>query len=304
MFSIKSKYFNILTYHEILTHTDSLFPEYFTCAKFEKHIQIIAKYFHSFTISQALWLLQQKQLPFPSVCVSFDDGYANNCENSLPILQKYQVPATFFITTGYINGGMMWNDKVVEAIRHSKLEQLNLQDIALSTYPIKTITEKRNTIDQLLSLLKYLDFNERADKVAYIQQQTQVDLNSDNNLMLNAKQIKQLADAEMEIAGHTVYHPILAKISPEQVRQEITQNKQDLEQIIQQEIHGFAYPNGKLNQDYSLRDVSIVKEIGFDYAASTAFGSITCSTDHYQLKRTSAWGNNIIKLLWQLGRKY
>ena len=59
----------------------------------------------------------QARLPSRSVAVTFDDGYADNARIALPILREERVPATFFIATAYLDGGRMWNDTVIEAVR-------------------------------------------------------------------------------------------------------------------------------------------------------------------------------------------
>ena len=56
-------------------------------------------------------------LPASALAVTFDDGYADNLAVAAPLLRKHGVPATLFIATGYVDGGAMWNDIVIEAFR-------------------------------------------------------------------------------------------------------------------------------------------------------------------------------------------
>ena len=48
----------------------------------------------------------------PAIIITFDDGYADNYQNALPILEELEIPATFFITTGRIDSDreFWWDD--------------------------------------------------------------------------------------------------------------------------------------------------------------------------------------------------
>ncbi len=78
--------------------------------------------------------------------------------------------------------------------------------------------------------------------------------------------------AGMLIGAHTVTHPILAKLEPSDVRKEISGSKQFLESILEEEINLFAYPNGRPDLDFQMKDAAIVKELGFKAAVTTAWG--------------------------------
>jgi len=71
-------------------------------------------------LSDAITRLRRGTLPSCAVSITFDDGYADNAENALPLLQKYAITATFFIASGFIDGGRMWNDTVIESVRRAK----------------------------------------------------------------------------------------------------------------------------------------------------------------------------------------
>ena len=65
----------------------------------------------------ALAQLRAGTLPPRAVVVIFDDGYADNFQVALPVLQHYRLPAAFFVAAGFLDGGCMFNDLVVEACR-------------------------------------------------------------------------------------------------------------------------------------------------------------------------------------------
>jgi hypothetical protein len=105
--------------------------------------------------------LAARSLPARAVCVTFDDGYADNAEVALPILRKHRVPATFFIATGYLDGGRMFNDTVTESIRAISTPTLDLASLGLGRLVLDTVEAKRAAIARILPVLKYLPAPER-----------------------------------------------------------------------------------------------------------------------------------------------
>ncbi|HEU5481453.1 MAG TPA: polysaccharide deacetylase family protein, partial [Candidatus Tumulicola sp.] len=89
--------------------------------------------------------------------MTFDDGYADNATVALPILREAGVHATFFVATSYLDGGRMWNDTVIEAVRAARGPGLDLAAAGLGEHAIATVAERRATIDRLLATLKYAE---------------------------------------------------------------------------------------------------------------------------------------------------
>ena len=74
--------------------------------------------------------LRNNSLPRRAVVVTFDDGYADNCWQALPILERHAVPATFFVTTGYLRETRrFWWDELERLILRSPSLPQNLSVI-------------------------------------------------------------------------------------------------------------------------------------------------------------------------------
>src|SRR3989338_10191242 len=84
---------------------------------FEEMIRHLKKEYNIISLEKAIDLLKSKDdIPENTVVITFDDGYRDNYINAFPILKKYQVPATIFITAGVINNGdTLWYSAVVDA---------------------------------------------------------------------------------------------------------------------------------------------------------------------------------------------
>ena len=279
---------NILIYHRVLAETDPIFPSEPTSSGFDRQMAMLKNAFNVLPLHEAVMRLKAGTLPARAACITFDDGYADNLTLATPILKKHGLPATFFIATAYLNGGRMFNDTVIEAIRHSPLKSLDLESIGLGHFEIADNAAKAKAIGQILPQVKYLPLDEREQTVARIAQLAQCGP-LPNNLMMTTEQLQAWHAAGMEIGGHTARHPIIAKLDANTVRQEISDGKTFLEQTLNTRIRLFAYPNGKPGTDYLPEQAAIVRDLGFDAAVSTQYGSATQSSDVFQLPRFTPW---------------
>ncbi|MEK6735504.1 MAG: polysaccharide deacetylase family protein [Pseudomonadota bacterium] len=291
---------SIVIYHRVLTESDLLLGNKVNSDTFDSHLGYLTRYFNILPLSEAVQRLSSGTLPSRAACVTFDDGYADNVEIALPILQKHGVPATFFIATGFINGGIMWNDKVIELIRRAPGDTLDLGKIGLGNHAISSISQRQQLLFPLIDKLKYLPFEERHRRVDQLCELVPVAL--PDNLMMTSEQIRKLHQAGMEIGGHTINHPILARLDDNLAFSEIANGKEMLESIIGEPVHLFAYPNGKPGQDYLLQHPAMIKKIGFKAAVSTAWGAARRSTDIYQLPRFTPWDSTHFRFALRMAR--
>lgn len=278
---------SILIYHRVLPQRDPLFPGEVDAQAFDEQMGLLNACFNIIPLNDAIRGLRKQTLPSRAACITFDDGYADNAEVALPILQKHAIPATFFIASGFLHGGRMWNDTVIELVRNATGRVLDLSAMGLGIFDIGTTQHRQQTIHALLGKFKYLSLKTRQEQIDRMCSLVQVTLPHD--LMMNPDQVRKLHDAGMEIGGHTVNHPILARLDAKAARDEIAGGKEALEQIIRAPVRLFAYPNGKPGQDYLSDHVAITKGLSFDGAVSTAWGAAKSGDDLYQLPRFTPW---------------
>ncbi len=281
----------VINYHRVRSVVDPLFPDEISPQRFDAICGWLCRWFVVLPLRDAVHLLLNGTLPPRALAITFDDGYADNAEVAMPILQRHGLTATFFITTGYLNGGTMWNDVLIEGIRRTSMESINASDIGvpdLGALKLRTTTEKRTAIDALLSATKYLKDGERDAVVRSIMQRLRVtDLPTD--LMLTTNQVQALHQGGMSIGAHTVNHPILHQLGSKEALAEVMDSRRALEEMLNSEVRVFAYPNGKPDVDYSADTVASVREAGFDVAVTTESGSATPSVDPLQVPRFSPW---------------
>jgi peptidoglycan/xylan/chitin deacetylase (PgdA/CDA1 family) len=283
---------SIVIFHRVLPQPDPLFPGEMDAAQFDALCGQLARCFRVLTLRDAMAAMDEGRLPRRALVITFDDGYADNATIALPILQRHGLKATFFVATGFLDGGRMWNDTVIEALRRTTRPSARLPELGLDELPLHTPTLRRAAIDRVLPVVKYMNLADRERALASLQVALgQPSLPDD--LMMTSEQVRQLHAAGMEIGGHTVRHPILRAVSDDEASREILEGRDHLQAILGAPVESFAYPNGGPDKDFDLRHVSIVERLGFRVAVSTARGVVSGHSDRFQLPRFSPWDRSV-----------
>ena len=284
---------NILIYHQVFAERDTMRPSEPTAAEFDWQMKLIGEYYTPLSLDEALKGLDSNSLPNNAICVTFDDGYLNNLTVAEPILAKYNIPATIYVATAFSDGVNMFNDRILDLIEDEKFSDFDLTSVELGRVEVSDSASRIALAHRLIGKLKYLHFDDRMTRVDQIYQ--------DNNAseyparMMSVKDIKSLAETGVEIGAHTRDHPILRTLTLDAQQQQLMDAKQTLENIVNEPIKHFAYPNGKLNDDYSTETVELVKSVGFASAVSTHWGVSDSTSDQYQLKRFTPWDSSELK---------
>ena len=299
----KRKKLFIFIYHRVLDEPDDMRPWEIDKETFSWQMELIANYFNVMSFGEAIERMDNDTLPPRAMCITFDDGYADNYTNALPILLKNKLSAIFFIASGHLNGGRMWNDSVIESLRAIQSNKLDLTEIGLDTYDISSSQKKASVAITIIQKLKHLESNIRSQYTDYII--SLVNNKLPKNLMLSSQQLIKLYESGMEIGGHTVTHPILATLELDVVKQEVCDNKITLEQMLNTKLRYFAYPNGKPDQDYLIDQIQVIKNCGYEAAVSTLpRGVSTAHSDRWQLARFTPWDKTPIKFMLRIFIKY
>lgn len=286
-----------LIYHRVLPQRDPMRPGEPTASEFDWQMRLLREHFHPLSLQEATARLAQGALPRRAVCVTFDDGYADNEQIALPVLKRHGIPATVFVSTGYLNGGRMWNDTVIEALRNWSGEHADLNDLGLTLYSLDSTQARREAAEDVLTRIKHRDPVERQDIVDAIAARSG-DLPGD--LMMTDDQVRNLAQSGVTIGAHTVSHPILASVSTDIAREEIRGSKAYLESLLQRDVGVFAYPNGLPGRDYREEHRAMVQEMGFGVAVSTHWGVATPASDRLQLPRFTPWDREPLRFAVRL----
>ena len=284
---------SILVFHRVLSQPDALLPSEPSAAEFEALLLHVKARYTVISLLDGVQGLSDGSLPQNAVAITLDDGYANNLTIAAPILHRHGIRATVFVATGYLDGGCMFNDLVIEAIRGAKGPSLDLSALGLDTYGLQSVEDRRMALDRILDSIKYLALEERDRRAHQILALAKVA--PPNGMMLTRASVQRLAQFGLDVGGHTISHPILAKAPADAAWAEIRDGKNDLEDLLGREVALFAYPNGRPDDDYRPEHVQMVKNAGFKAAVTGAWGAAKQGSDVFQLPRFTPWTRRPLK---------
>jgi peptidoglycan/xylan/chitin deacetylase (PgdA/CDA1 family) len=279
---------------------------------FAEHLEVLRKHGYLLPLQKLVGSLKDGGLPRRSAVITFDDGYADNLINAKPILEKYDAPATVFVTSGYVGRGReFWWDE---------LDKLFLQPGALpgrlslrvngdvyewelgdaAHYSEAAFQQHRRwkawenydsnprhlIYHSLWQLMQPLPEGERQRLRDELIHWSGGDAAArPTHRALTRDELSVLARGGLvEIGCHTVTHPALSALPAESQEQEIRQSKASLEEVLGYGVTSFAYPYGRAC-DYTQQTASLVRQAGFSCACSTSATAVTGRTDRFQLPR-------------------
>jgi len=298
---------SVLIFHRVLAQPDPLFPGELDLVRFDAICAWLKAWFNVLPLDDAVRRWRDRTLPSRAAAITFDDGYADNHDLALPILRHHGLTATFFIATGYLDGGVMWNDEVINALRNTRRSSLDLRGIGgleAEVVALGNDAARRSAIAAILRAVKHMTADGRRAAVAEVCERA--DATAFRGEMMSSPQVLALHRAGMQIGAHTVTHPILAGLDAAAARAEMQRSRSQLESLLLDRVGLFAYPNGRPDVDYSGQTVALARELGFDAALTTAWGAAGRATDPFQMPRFTPWdpgrlgfGLRLARNLWQ-----
>ena len=264
---------------------DPLFDDMPDAARFERTMLWVRQWFNVLPLAEAVDRLAAGSLPAQALVITFDDGYADNESIALPILKRLGLPATFFISTAYLDsGGPMWNDALIEAIRGCNADELDLSSAELGVHCLDSAPRRRAAIDTLITALMHLPPAQRADRVAAVVQAAG-GATSSTRLMMTPHQVQRLwAGRNVDRRTHChAPHPDAGggrQRAPRDRRRQATPRRDH-----RRACRGVCVPERRPGRDYSADHVQMVRSCGFKAAVSTAWGSAGRGCDRWQLPR-------------------
>ncbi|MFC3115006.1 polysaccharide deacetylase family protein [Cellvibrio fontiphilus] len=254
-----------------------------TAATFEQQLRLIKKYFQPMTLANlALAIQKNGTAPTNAVVITVDDGYRDFYEVAYPLLKRYQVPATFFVTTGFVNQDLwLWPDQVLWLLRNRQCAEGSLQ-VGDKTFDL-TQPVKQLWWPLVLHLLNVANAI-RLNAIAELAQRSAVDLPSkapEEFAAVNWEQLREMQQHGIEIGGHTRSHPSLGHMPVLEAQQEIETSFNDLCQHLGEQPRTFCYPNGQ-PADYSEDIKKIVSQSGF-------LAAVTAYSDRFNTDLPWAW---------------
>jgi len=234
--------------------------------------------------------IKKKSLPKNAVSVSFDDGFKNNFTTAAPILKDLNIPAVFYLSTGFIGTEkMFWVDQLEDCINRCKKNTIQIKiDKTYNKYTLKNKLEKISALKSIKDYCKLVTNEEKEIILKQVIKETNIKPNiffSHNYLKLAWEEVKKMAKNPLfTIGGHSVSHNILAALPKNDMEQEIKESINQLTEKTGNKIVHFSYPEGQLHH-YNSQVIEMLKKNGVICCPSSVDGVNTLDDDLFHLKR-------------------
>lgn len=249
-----------------------------SCESFEAQMRFISENYQCLDVHQALQRLKQQDLMPGTVIVTFDDGYRDNLEFALPILERYKIPAAIFVTVGLLEKFFQpWWHELEDFL--SGLQKLELTwNNSNYSWRLETPAEKRRAFQHLNSWLMVSSPKEQEALLEALRSRSAKQTRN-FDLFLDWDQV-QLLDRHplITIGSHSMRHSVLSQLSSEELRDELVDSRQVLEKRLSHPIDFFCYPYGSSVQAGE-REFAAVKAAGYSAAFTTRCGHLSAKTN-------------------------
>jgi peptidoglycan/xylan/chitin deacetylase (PgdA/CDA1 family) len=279
-----------LYYHAVNDSADPFFPA-MAPAVFERQIAYVARNHKVVRLSELLAHLESG-VPGNAVAITFDDGYADNYECAFPILRRYGLPATIFLTTGPIDSREpLWFERLAEAVKTTSREFLDMELDVPRRLWMRTVAERLQANDDIYAVMREMPNTARERLLARILCELRAGESGRRGRMLTWDQIRHMKQHGIEFGGHTVTHPFLSRLTREEAVWEVSLSRRRIEEELQCTVSHFAYPSGR-PQDFTDWNREVLKTAGYSAAVTTVWGVNDSSSDPMALKRGQPWEEN------------
>jgi peptidoglycan/xylan/chitin deacetylase (PgdA/CDA1 family) len=287
----------ILGYHGVLTSADpdraylnDNFPD---ASAFERQMSYIARRYRPMRLADLIThYIRGEEVPPGAIVVTFDDGFANNYTVALPILRKYGVPATVFLTTGMIGtpDGQLWTERVSRSLWFTTRQSITIPAVRPSAFSLQSPKAREHASRTVLSVLKRMPPADRNWALAYIEdvcgRPSLTNEERERYAFLSWPDVRAMLAEGIEFGSHTVNHPMVATLDDLTLRNEIVDSKRTIERELGTECYAFGYPNGSF-ADFGPRDQRALRQAGYRCALAISGGLNRANPDLFALHRVN-----------------
>ena len=289
-------------YHGVVEESSLYFsPRHIQADRFEDHLKYFKKNFNIISFYEAFEMVKNNQKPDKkTITISFDDGFKNNLITALPLLEKYEIPTTFFISgicAENTEDICLWPEWMA-ALNYFEKDTL----VALGPHEFKNMVDINSGL-HMFDFLKAVSFNERrelldllittynlSDKIKTVSEEAWK--------LLTRKELLSLSESPIvDIGSHGYLHYNLGCIEPNMAKIELEKSKKILEELIGKEIDMIAYPDGSYNEEVKDMATSIgyKYQLAVDYKTSEDIKDLRIMNRHCMSAATT-FGSNMIML--------
>jgi peptidoglycan/xylan/chitin deacetylase (PgdA/CDA1 family) len=288
----------VLGYHRVAAPSQDPLRLCVGPERFEQQLDVLSRVADFVPLSELASRLHRGRRARPAVALTFDDGYADNLHEALPLLEKYGAPATVFISTAWIGRGEpFWWDRfsaILQAFERLPSDvRLQIGDDEFIWQRQAGESEHPRDRKQLLSalrtrLMSATDLERRAalDQLESLANPANMDDSAGRPMTKN--ELRRLASSPLiDIGAHTMTHCHLPDLPSDAQFEEIRGSREKCQELVGELPSSFAYPYGAFNA----ATPEVVRSAGFERACSTENELFWAGSDMMLVPRVFPWNH-------------
>ena len=257
----------------------------FSPAAFEAQIRFLRKHYRLLSMDEVCRELDEEREASQAVAVTFDDGYRDLYTQAFPILRRYGVPATVYLTAAAIESEeISWYDRIFVAAMTTRRRYLTVGGDRPRTFALSSRESRIFAATEIVRTLRGYPNHARIAACKALEQEAELHCSELKDRMLTWPQIREMQKAGISFGAHTMTHPVVGQLSDAERQQELVQSRKLLEDRLQTPVQHFAYPFGTAS-DIDDRSPLLMSNFGYRSAVSTIWGVNTSTTNRYLLRR-------------------
>ena len=255
---------------------------------FEAQINYLRKHYRVISLRQFTQEVRNRVIAPPSVVITFDDGYLGTYTEALPILRKYDIPATVYLTVGCIEtGDIAWYDKLFLAFELREGDRFEFEfEGHKRSLPLGSRKTRLNSALKLIRELRTVSNKRRVAFSTEFGKKFPLPNSAMTGRMLNWEQVRHMQKNGVSFGGHTMTHPPVSRLATDELKYELAESKEIAEKELGAPILDFAFPFGNMDS-CSQASVDFLAATGYETAATTMEGINSFASDLFLLHRTS-----------------
>jgi peptidoglycan/xylan/chitin deacetylase (PgdA/CDA1 family) len=266
-----------------------------TPEQLDRQLAFVRRWFDLIAIDDLLsWVSGRGKLPRKPLLVTFDDGYRDNHDVALPILQRHGVRATFFVATSYVESRrLFWWDRIARAMKVSPRRRIAVEYPERVELALGSDDAKRASIRRALRIVKDRSGLDLERFVGGLERAAGATLGAAEErriadaVVMRWEHVAALRRAGMDVQSHTCSHRVLQTLGPAELRHELRASRAALERALGERVRAVSYPVGA-SVAASSAIKRIVREEGYELGFSNGTGVNRAATlDPLDVKRIS-----------------
>jgi peptidoglycan/xylan/chitin deacetylase (PgdA/CDA1 family) len=287
--------FAILCYHRVGTEGIPLFSR-LEPAVFEEQMLFLRTHYRVVSMDQLCDGIENPRAKGLSVAITFDDGYRDLYTHAFPVLKKYEIPAMVYLPVQSIEAGEVpWYDRIFLTLRVLDQKSLDLMLDRPRRFTLVSHSDRMAAAAEIIAYLRRLPDRKRREFCDDLAKLAVLPREELEGRMLTWEQIQCASGSGIMFGSHTMSHPVVSRLTPEERHLELFESRRILEERVGKPVEHFAYPFGK-EADCGAATHAVLRRCGYRSAATMMDGLNRFGDDLYHLHRVSLGDERLLPM--------